>query len=224
MQSDGGGMVYRQTEKTRLRNEQRRRDILSAARSLFAEKGYGRTTMNHIVKRADTSIGNAYFYFKNKEELLREIVMDIIADFWEIQDDIIESSNTAVMKLALVLYHSMWKMISNDEVAQLLIIGNAMPGIRQSMFDDFSARVGELVNTAPGEFKEINTDLAIDSTYGSQIWILERKRSGEIPYEIEEICRFNVQWTLQAICVSKDVIERTLQDLVKHTSVRNLSS
>ncbi len=217
-------MVYRQTEKTRLRNEQRRRDILSAARSLFAERGYGRTTMNHIVKRADTSIGNAYFYFKNKEELLREIVMDIIADFWEIQDDIIESSNTAVMKLALVLYHSMWKMISNDEVAQLLIIGNEMPGIRQSMFDDFSARVGELVNTAPGEFEKINTDLAIDSTYGSQIWILERKRSGEIPYEIEEICLFNVQWTLQAICVSTDVIERTLQELVKHTSVRNLSS
>ena len=48
-------MVYKQTEKTRIRNEQRKRDIMDAARSLFVEKGYHSTTMNHIVKKA--SIG-----------------------------------------------------------------------------------------------------------------------------------------------------------------------
>ena len=215
-------MVYRQTEKTRNRNEQRKHDIMSAARSLFAEQGYNSTTMNHIVKRADTSIGNAYFYFENKEELLRDIVMDVIADFWK--DDIIGSTQVVTMKLALVLYHCMREMIVNDEVAHLLLIGNSIPTIRKAMFQNFTARVGDLFDSAPELLQGTNTDLAIDSTYGSEMWILERKRSGEIKTDVHEICLFHVKWTLQALNIPPAQIQKTLLDLVRHTSVRDISS
>ena len=150
--------------------------------------------------------------------------MEIIADLWRVQDNMIESTPTPVMKFALVLYHGLREMIINDEIAQLLLIGNSMPMVRQAMFDDFSARVGKLVSSDPDVFGGQNTNLAIDSTYGSEIWILERKRSGEIDCEIHEICLFHVRWTLQAICIPQDKIEKTLKDLARYKVGRDDSS
>jgi AcrR family transcriptional regulator len=60
-------MVYRRTARSDAVRAASRERILSAALELFASKGYDATTMQDVVSRAGTSIGNAYFYFKNKE-------------------------------------------------------------------------------------------------------------------------------------------------------------
>jgi len=44
--------------------------IMEAAWELFLEKGYENTTVNDIIKKAGTSKGGFYYYFKAKEELL----------------------------------------------------------------------------------------------------------------------------------------------------------
>lgn len=45
------------------------RQILDSAMDEFDEKGYNEASVRAIAKRADTSVGNLYRYFKNKEEL-----------------------------------------------------------------------------------------------------------------------------------------------------------
>lgn len=47
-----------------------REKILLAALELYTEKGYHKTTVDEIAKRAGASTGIAYRYFKNKKELL----------------------------------------------------------------------------------------------------------------------------------------------------------
>jgi len=47
--------------------------ILEAALRLFKAKGYGRTTMRDIAKQAEVSVGNAYYYFQSKEEMILEV-------------------------------------------------------------------------------------------------------------------------------------------------------
>lgn len=44
--------------------------IMEAAWELFLDKGYEKTTVNDIIKKAGTSKGGFYYYFKAKEELL----------------------------------------------------------------------------------------------------------------------------------------------------------
>ena len=44
--------------------------IMEAAWELFLDKGYENTTVNDIIKKAGTSKGGFYYYFKAKEELL----------------------------------------------------------------------------------------------------------------------------------------------------------
>ena len=64
-------MVYRLTGRGEARRAERREQILKSARRLFVRQGYVDTTMLQVAKGARTSIGNLYFYFANKEGLLR---------------------------------------------------------------------------------------------------------------------------------------------------------
>jgi AcrR family transcriptional regulator len=45
-----------------------------AALELFAEKGYGNTTMAEIAGRAGISVGNIYLYYKKKESLFKAVI------------------------------------------------------------------------------------------------------------------------------------------------------
>ncbi|MFL5598198.1 MAG: helix-turn-helix domain-containing protein, partial [Gemmatimonadaceae bacterium] len=55
----GEQMVYRQTARSGKVRQASRAKLLAAARKLFARHGYEATTMQQIVREADTSIGNA---------------------------------------------------------------------------------------------------------------------------------------------------------------------
>ncbi|MGM0418929.1 MAG: TetR/AcrR family transcriptional regulator [Thermodesulfobacteriota bacterium] len=48
--------------------------IISAAKELFAEKGYSATSIREIAKKSGLSLGNFYNYFKNKEELFKQTI------------------------------------------------------------------------------------------------------------------------------------------------------
>ena len=53
------------------RSETTRTRIVEAALRLFQENGYDRTTMRAIAKEAGVSVGNAYYYFDSKEQLVQ---------------------------------------------------------------------------------------------------------------------------------------------------------
>ncbi len=57
--------------------EHRNRTILRAAESLFSETGYHSTSIEQIADEAEVSVGTVYFYFKNKEDLLVKLMVEI---------------------------------------------------------------------------------------------------------------------------------------------------
>lgn len=63
--------------KTRER-EERRRQIMQAAKLVFSAKGFNGATMEEIAGEAELSPGTLYLYFKNKEELHTSLSIDIL--------------------------------------------------------------------------------------------------------------------------------------------------
>ncbi|UUZ91443.1 TetR/AcrR family transcriptional regulator [Paenibacillus sp. P25] len=61
------------TTRQKLRSEETRNAILSAAGRLFAERGFHTVTMREIAKEAGRSHTTIYIYFKDKEEPLHEL-------------------------------------------------------------------------------------------------------------------------------------------------------
>ncbi len=64
-----GSIERREREK-----EDKRRQILDAARELFVEEGYDAVTMRKVADKVEYTPTAIYLHFKDKEELVREVV------------------------------------------------------------------------------------------------------------------------------------------------------
>lgn len=63
--------------------EDRKQEILSAARKLFLENEYEKTTMENIITKVGIAKGTVYHYFKSKDELLNAVVEDMVNEYIE---------------------------------------------------------------------------------------------------------------------------------------------
>ena len=60
--------------------EERKLEIVEAARRLFFSRGFAKTTITEIIEDVEVSKGLFYYYFGSKEEILDEIVKDLVAE------------------------------------------------------------------------------------------------------------------------------------------------
>src|SRR5690349_251730 len=56
------------------KKSERRREILDAARDVFARRGYNQATIDDIVARAGVARGTFYLYFDDKREVFSELI------------------------------------------------------------------------------------------------------------------------------------------------------
>jgi AcrR family transcriptional regulator len=59
------------------RGAERRKQILRAAEEVIAEQGFSAASIADITRRAGTALGTFYIYFKSKEQVFRELVLDM---------------------------------------------------------------------------------------------------------------------------------------------------
>jgi AcrR family transcriptional regulator len=71
------------------RPEDRRLDIIRAAKNLFQAQEYEKTTMQQVMDHLGIAKGTIYHYFSSKEELLEAVI-----------DDIVQNSLIAMRKIA----------------------------------------------------------------------------------------------------------------------------
>jgi AcrR family transcriptional regulator len=69
------GRVARAAQK----REERRAQVLDAARGLFAEHGYHKTSIDDIIAAADIARGTFYLYFESKRAIFEELLDDFFA-------------------------------------------------------------------------------------------------------------------------------------------------
>ena len=55
--------------------------IKAAAKKLFTEKGFGRTTTRDIATQAGVNLALVNYHFRSKEELFRSIIMEVVQGF-----------------------------------------------------------------------------------------------------------------------------------------------
>lgn len=72
------------TRKTRIPTQIRSKEkvdrLIHAARDLFSQKGFAKTTMAQIAKKAGVSTGTAYAYFSDKGEVLQKVLQEHVEE------------------------------------------------------------------------------------------------------------------------------------------------
>ncbi len=82
--------------------EERRRELIDAARELFVQKGYEAASVSDIVRRADVAQGTFYLYFASKQEVLAAIWRDLLEELFGIIRSLMERPGlSAVERLRL---------------------------------------------------------------------------------------------------------------------------
>ncbi|MGZ3898974.1 MAG: TetR/AcrR family transcriptional regulator [Bacteroidia bacterium] len=59
-----------------MKKENKRKELLKTASTVFSKYGLEKTTLEDISKMANLNKASLYYYFKNKEEIYAEVVMD----------------------------------------------------------------------------------------------------------------------------------------------------
>jgi TetR/AcrR family transcriptional regulator len=81
--------------------QQRRNDIIDAARELFAEKDFDEVSMDEIAGKVGLGKSTLYLYFKNKESLYFAVVLLGIQIWVEMVKEEVKKGNTGFEKLVL---------------------------------------------------------------------------------------------------------------------------
>jgi AcrR family transcriptional regulator len=88
---------------------QTRDQILEAARGLFADRGYDRTTIRSVAAAAGVNQGLVHHYFGSKQQLYRE-ALDLTVDPWEVLTRLLDDTPRDRFAAALVRqFISSWR-------------------------------------------------------------------------------------------------------------------
>ncbi|MBW1781653.1 MAG: TetR/AcrR family transcriptional regulator [Deltaproteobacteria bacterium] len=108
------GPFLKQQDTAKPAEDGARKRLMVSAIGLFAEKGYASTSVREIVARAGVTKPVLYYYFKNKEGLLRSI-LDWASELQEeVLDRVLDMSGTVLEKL-VYLYDRMYEGVMEHQ-------------------------------------------------------------------------------------------------------------
>ncbi len=159
-----------------------RKRIIETASALYAKKGYSATSIEEIAETAGVSLPVTYHYVKQKSEIMRMIMEDLLSSFEQSVTSQIGSIHGPEEKLAaaMMLYS---KAVDQQKEKILLVYQKS-----GSLDADSKAKIMQLeveVSTIFGEiikegvekgvFKEVDVDLtAFNIIMIAHMWVLKK--------------------------------------------------
>lgn len=127
----------------RTTKDKTRRKLRDAVVAEAVEMGFGAVSVAGVVKRASVSAGTVYVHFQNKEEMLRQIYMEIKTEFHSV---LMEAQNEPdTVRRIRKMWHRLFEFVS-DKPRELLFLefGNAakiLTAEQQATVDRFAGDI-----------------------------------------------------------------------------------
>lgn len=166
-------MADRKTELNRKKREERKQSLIEAARVLFAREGYENTTVKAIVEEAGTSVGNFYFYFQTKDEILFTVAKKVNETVFTDMDKIWKREYSAHLNAAIYIYAFTSHWYKNLEIARVLIQGQIETGTRLRLLSMHSEKLIEMTSHDDSLIKKFPLDILIAAWQGLWLGVLE---------------------------------------------------
>lgn len=145
-----------------------RKTILEVARKDFLDKGFKNVSMRTIAKNAEVGLSNIYNYFKNKDEILKEILNPIIAALYKIMDEHnldenlhIDFTSKAYMKEHTTIFVNL--ITKNKEDLRILFFqssGSALENFKEEYTQRHNKVSSEYFTLMKQKFPELNIEIS----------------------------------------------------------------
>jgi AcrR family transcriptional regulator len=201
-------MVYRRTQRAEAVRAAAQARIMRAAGKLFATKGYNATTMQDIVREADTSIGNAYFYFQNKEALVRELVESSFNTMFDAAERRVRRLPAGPERVgALIAVNTTTFLTARREMLSVLV-ADSRAGVIQRLGDIAVERWIRILSNSFPNRPSHELPLIAAAIWGVNRSIVERIARHVLTTDVRHAAAFMVRWTLAALDVPSARIDR----------------
>jgi len=149
--------------------EKKRTDIACACKDILLEYGIKNLTISHIAKTANIGKGTVYEYFKNKEEIVFEIMTTFIAEHEKKLAEIVSENIDIKEKLFHFLYLGFQDEHSRKQLA---------------LYREFMA-----ISMTSGTHKMIDFNIQCRKRFADILGqiLKEGIKKGELPLEIEDL-------------------------------------
>jgi len=177
-------MTTAQERKQQERHARRRR-IQRAARTVFAEKGYAKTSIEQIAREASLSVGAIYLYFRSKEDLYVSLLEETLETFDADLSEVVNRGDSPDVRLRAAWdYLTGWAR-AEVEATRVLRLAS-QPGVRKQLSDEVAESVGkgltrvrehlgtivrEGINT--GVYADVSPDAAVDLAWTLHLGVLQ---------------------------------------------------
>jgi AcrR family transcriptional regulator len=139
-------------ERKQMERQARRRRIQSAARGVFAEKGYAKTSIEQIARQASLSVGAIYLYFRSKEDLYVSLLEDTLDSVTDGLKTIRTSGEPNRLQNAWS-YLTQWAATDVESTRILRLV--CQPGVRKQLSDEVAGSSAARITAVCDEFAEI---------------------------------------------------------------------
>jgi len=130
-------------ERKQQERQARRRRIQRAARTVFAEKGYAKTSIEQIAREASLSVGAIYLYFRSKEDLYVSLLEETLELFDAEMTQIRNRTDLKVDDKLRQTWTFLTQWAATDVEATRVLRLTSQPNIRKQLSDEVAESVGK---------------------------------------------------------------------------------
>ncbi len=209
-----GRRAVTKAEANEAKREMRRREILNAAKGLFAERGFHAASISEIIKRAGIARGTFYLYFNSKDAVFESILELAIHELQVriIGVDVDEGAPPPSLQLHENVSRVLNYMLADRELIQLILAHGLPPDAPMAIrVDAFFTHVEELIATslsygmAVGLVRQCDAKLTaaqiLGSVRGGMRYLIQAHES----FEVTEVASQLIDFALQGVLLTKKI-------------------
>ena len=148
-------MAYRQTNKVIEKLDLKKREIIKAAREVFAENSYQGTSIKAVARKAKVATGTLYLYFTNKESLINMIVDEMFGELLKCIKEERALYTDGFDKLQASMEACLKLFTKEKNMAKILLI--QVPGVNNAFNSRLIEIENELIKLTKEDLDELKT-------------------------------------------------------------------
>ena len=150
----------------------KRERLIASSRTLFHEQGVHRTTLAEVAERADVPLGNVYYYFKTKDELVGAVLESYTQEAAELLKELERHRTPKARLKALVGNWDSMRDAVADHGCPMGTLCSELDKVDGNAARDAAAVLAIIIDWAEDQFRQLGrrdaSDLALSLFAGVQ--------------------------------------------------------
>ena len=198
----------------------KRDDIVKAALKLFSENGYNKTSVRQIVKEANTSMGNLYFHFPNKQSILEYLCSDFVEVLRKQIKKIRDVSVSPEVGFALDFKIGYLATLEDETFSKIFAMARKTPEIHQHSLENKRIRLQTFFGDRISEDELETMAVAIQGIADS---IFEQKRRKLLKTSAENLSNTIIDYSLRLLGYSQFRIQEVIEEVNHYIRENNIT-